>query len=237
MNPVWLLSGFLGDETHWGKSREMLERNLGYTTEWYDWAHDCREAKDLSQAAQIISQKALSTGQRPALVGYSMGGRLALEAITQYPGIFEQAVLTSTHLGLETEQDKKSRLQSDEEWADLLEKDFNLFWQKWSQQEVLKNSMHFSHSGVDPKMWASLLRSLSTARQRNFRETLSNPKLPPMLFITGQKDEKYLHMQASLPEYVNRVVIENAGHRVPLDNPQAFAENTAHFIRTQWEKQ
>jgi 2-succinyl-6-hydroxy-2,4-cyclohexadiene-1-carboxylate synthase len=236
MNPVWLLSGFLGDHTQWGAAHEELEKHLGYTVDWYDWAQDCRDVKSLPEAAQVISQKALATGQRPVLVGYSMGGRVALEAITSYPGVFEQAVLTSTHLGLTNESEKKLRLQSDEEWAQLLERDPDLFWQKWSQQEVLKSSLHYSRSHVDTKLWASLLRSLSTGKQKNFRDLLSHPTLPPMLFITGARDEKFVHMHADLPEYVNRVVIEDAGHRVPLDQPVVFAQNAAHFIRTQWEK-
>ena len=236
MNPVWLLSGFLGDHTQWGAAHEELEKHLGYTVDWYDWAKDCSSVNSLSEAAQVISERALATGQRPVLVGYSMGGRLALEAITSYPGVFEQAVLTSTHLGLKTQAERDQRLKTDEEWAQLLESDIELFWQKWSQQDVLKNSLHYSRNHVDPKLWASLLRSLSTGKQRNFRELLSTPKLPPMLFITGAKDEKFVHMHAELPENINHVVVDEAGHRVPLDQPVAFAQNAAHFIRTQWEK-
>lgn len=236
MNPVWLLSGFLGDHTQWGAAHEELEKHLGYTVDWYDWAQDCRDVKSLPEAAQVISQKAFATGQRPVLVGYSMGGRVALEAITSYPGVFEQAVLVSTHLGLETESEKDQRCKVDEEWARLLESDLETFWRKWGTQEVFKNS-HSLTTAVDQNLWGTLLRRLGTGTQKNFREFLSNPKLPPLLFINGQNDEKYVQMYTDLLPNVNRLVIEGAGHRVPLDQPLAFAQNAAHFIRTQWEKQ
>jgi len=236
MNPVWLLSGFLGDHSQWGAAHEELEKHLGYTVEWFDWAKECRDVQSLAEAAQVISQKALATGQRPVLVGYSMGGRVALEAISSFPGVFEQAVLVSTHLGLATENEKDQRCKSDEEWANLLESDLESFWKKWGQQEVFKNSQPLTTS-VDQKLWATLLRRLSTGTQKNFRSFLSNPKLPPLLFINGQRDEKYVKMFSDLQPNVNRLVIENAGHRVPLDQPVVFAQNAAHFIRTQWEKQ
>lgn len=230
MNPVWLLSGFLGDQSHW--QPEELEKHLGYSVEWIDWSKEAGE--NLTETARNLSQKALQTGQRPLLIGYSMGGRVALEAITQFPSVFEQGVLLSTHLGFETQEQRDERIKNDEEWAKLLEKDFDLFWEKWCQQDVLNQNI--AHPQLDPKLWSQLLRTHSTGLQRNFRNLLSDSKLPPMLFLAGENDRKFSGMLESIPPQINRLIIPEAGHRLQLDQPLLFAQNTAHFIRTHWEK-
>ncbi|MBM3183996.1 MAG: alpha/beta fold hydrolase, partial [Chlamydiae bacterium] len=54
------------------------------------------------------------------LIGYSMGGRLAMQYALRFAERIDRLLLIGAHPGLKTEKEKKERLQSDAKWADLL---------------------------------------------------------------------------------------------------------------------
>lgn len=146
------------------------------------------------------------------LVGYSMGGRIAMAYAAKHPEQIASLTLMSSHPGLKSEEEKQKRLASDQEWAKLLlELPIDEFLLRWYNQPIFKTfkpdlAMRKKQnvSGL-----ASALIHYSLAKQPHY-------EIDHVLI--GEKDEKFLAL------YKNPVIIPNAGHMVHLENPQAVAE-------------
>jgi len=84
----------------------------------------------LEAAGQKIAEAA-SDGD--TLLGYSMGGRLALHAMAYRR--WKKVILVSTHPGLIA--DHEERLRQDEQWAQKAEGDWDQFLTEWNAQTIL----------------------------------------------------------------------------------------------------
>jgi pimeloyl-ACP methyl ester carboxylesterase len=51
------------------------------------------------------------------------------------------------------------------------------------------------------------------------------------MVVVGERDEKFVATLPSYPASVKTHVLKNAGHRLPLEAPQALAQHLAPFIR------
>ena len=90
------------------------------------------------------------------LLGYSLGGRLALQALLAGAN-YKRAILVSTGLGIEDESARAARRASDEAWAQRFEsEDFETVIADWNAQPVLAGPALASH--------ARRLRSARAAR-------------------------------------------------------------------------
>jgi len=70
----------------------------------------------------IAALVAASTGERFALVGYSMGGRLALHTALAMPERVSRLVLVSTGAGIEDPAARAARRTADETLAESIER-------------------------------------------------------------------------------------------------------------------
>src|ERR687894_1108620 len=74
---------------------------------------------------------------RTVIAGYSMGGRLALYLALRYPERCAGLLLESASPGIEDEEERTARRETDEEWARCLESgDFEAFLQDWYAQPL-----------------------------------------------------------------------------------------------------
>ena len=182
------------------------------------------------------SAKANPLYQKPFLLGYSLGGRLAMHALAKRPELFQGAVLVSANPGtLVTAEARDLRYGSDEKWAEFfLKGEWVQTVSSWNQQSVLK-SPPGSHplltryeDDFDRVLLSEALTAWSLARQVDLRPKLTKSNL---LLITGEFDQKFSDLtRAWLPMtasgasayHVRHEVVANAGHRVPWDQPSAF---------------
>jgi 2-succinyl-6-hydroxy-2,4-cyclohexadiene-1-carboxylate synthase len=143
------------------------------------------------------------------LVGYSMGGRIALQRFAKQA---KTLTLMSVHPGLKTEEEKKERLKSDQKWADLLlELPIDEFLARWYDQPIFKSYQpDFSmRREQNVSNLSAALMHFSLGKQARF-------EIEGVL--VGEKDEKFRNL------YQNPILIPNAGHMVHLENPKAVAE-------------
>jgi 2-succinyl-6-hydroxy-2,4-cyclohexadiene-1-carboxylate synthase len=154
------------------------------------------------------------------LLGYSLGGRLALQALVNGAD-YKRAILVSTGLGIEDENARSARRASDEAWAQRFEsEDFESVMADWNAQPVLAGP--------------SLPRTRDDYNSRALREWSSGALPPvasrlheltiPTLWIAGARDSKYVaeaHHAASLTRG-QVAIVDHAGHRVPWDAPREF---------------
>ncbi len=236
-NPIWLLSGFLGDENHWGDFPHALAQHLGEAPQWLNWVDTVSGAEDLSGAAQCLLQRAYSEGTRPVLIGYSMGGRLALQCALEGPGTLSAVIALSAHPGLSLASERSLRHKADQSWATLLRDDWSSFWRQWNEQDSLKQTPPLSApelSETQRHQWATLLTRLSTGAQDYLPSRLTDARLP-VLWCAGSLDQKFASFQSCFPSNIETHLIAHAGHRLPLEAPTELARLLAPCIRRSQE--
>jgi 2-succinyl-6-hydroxy-2,4-cyclohexadiene-1-carboxylate synthase len=181
-----------------------------------------------------VKQKSALT-ERRILLGYSLGGRLALHVLLLDPTLWDGAVLVSTHPGLSSLEEKEKRRQVDEQWADwFLHKPWEEVLQLWNQQEVLKNSapLAIPESQKTRMSISAALQTLSLAFQDDLRSAISQLEVP-LLWVCGEKDTAYVSMSSTLTFAHSLSAVQvaaNSGHRVPWDNPKVFQENMSRYV-------
>lgn len=229
-NPIWLLSGFLGAENHWGEFPLALAQHSGVIPEIFNWFKEVEGAQSLAEAARFLAQRAYAEGTRPVLIGYSMGGRLALQSALEAPGAFTAIVALSSHPGFQKKEEREARIKEDAVWAKLLRENVELFWEKWNQRGALHDSPIPDRPEFDTR-WAQLLEKMGTGQQDFLAPLLAQESLPPIMTVVGERDEKFVATIKHYPSNIKTHIMKNATHRLPLEVPDELARVVAPFIR------
>jgi 2-succinyl-6-hydroxy-2,4-cyclohexadiene-1-carboxylate synthase len=160
------------------------------------------------------------------LLGYSMGGRLALQLLERQR--FAKAIVVSA--GLNAPDSK--RVLRDEAWARRFESDdWSSLMRDWNAQTVFGgHALERREEDYDRRELARQLREWSPA-------VLSPPQLEaietPILWIAGERDAKYVDVAKNavsrLP-HAELWICPDAGHRVPWEQPDAFVARLRLFL-------
>ena len=159
------------------------------------------------------------------LLGYSMGGRLALHALLG-GATYRRAVIVSAGLGIEDADDRAVRQAADEKWARRFEADeWDPLIADWDAQPVFGgHRMERAEADFDRKRLAETLRRFSPAGLPPLAARLPEITIP-LLWIAGERDVKYVNegrlAVASLPN-AQLWICPDAGHRVPWEQPELF---------------
>ncbi len=181
---------------------------------------------------------------KPVLMGYSMGGRLAMHALVTDPQLWSAAVIVSGHPGLVSDDLKLQRQLSDTKWAErILHDDWAALIKSWDDQEVfrvkdpLPDAIHLrrAEEDFDRKKVAASLCGWSLAGQTNLRPLLADLDLP-VLWVTGADDKRYHSVVSDLmmdlvdSPFHEWAEVPRAGHRVPWDSPSGFSSVVREFL-------
>ncbi|MEG5014724.1 MULTISPECIES: 2-succinyl-6-hydroxy-2,4-cyclohexadiene-1-carboxylate synthase [unclassified Microcoleus] len=174
------------------------------------------------------------------LLGYSMGGRLALYMTLHFPERFEKVVLESASPGLKTEKERSHRRQADLQLAQKLEnsniKDFLFNWYDIPLFKSLKNSPNFdklieSRLANNPLELAKSLRNMGTGNQPSLWEKLAQNQIP-ILLLAGEYDDKFININtemASLCPAATLEIVPKAGHNIHFENIDKFGSVVRQF--------
>ncbi|MBD2189590.1 2-succinyl-6-hydroxy-2,4-cyclohexadiene-1-carboxylate synthase [Pseudanabaena mucicola] len=190
---------------------------------------------------KFIEALGLVDHKRIFLVGYSMGGRIALYLAIHFPQYFSKVVLESASAGLASEQAKQDRLAQDLQIATKLETiDLRLFLENWYQQPIFGNLQshpqfpqmlkHRLTNSV--KNLAKSLRNLSTGKQPSLWQELCDNQVP-LLLLVGELDRKFVQINWQMHQQCLRSQLEIApkcSHNIHFENPQLFAEKILQFF-------
>jgi 2-succinyl-6-hydroxy-2,4-cyclohexadiene-1-carboxylate synthase len=231
------LHGFLGRPSDWGGlAASFPEATVAAIDLWA--MLDRPEPQDwpsMSRAMDATLIDALGADDsRPAfLLAYSFGARLALSsALAEGRGrLIRGACLVSCNPGL-AEGDVAARAErraADETWARrILTWPEPEIWSGWDAQPVLSGPGQAPPRVGLPASRETLARALtrfSLAGQPDFRQRL-RAWGGPLLWVTGVRDAKFEAIARDLEADgvpATFVTCADAGHRVPWDNPSAFA--------------
>ncbi len=161
------------------------------------------------------------------LIGYSMGGRLALEQAHR----FRKAVIVSAGLNA---PDAERRVR-DDEWARRFEsEEWSSLMRAWNAQPVFGG--HVVERREADYDRAELARQL----RENSPAVLPPPRLEsietPILWIAGERDAKYVEIGRRAVARLPRAelwICPDAGHRVPWEQPEAFVSRLRAFLELQ----
>jgi 2-succinyl-6-hydroxy-2,4-cyclohexadiene-1-carboxylate synthase len=198
----------------------------------------CRE--DIIAALSILG---VQQGEA-VLLGYSMGGRIAL--YTAFSGFFRALILESASPGIEDPNERTQRRISDEALAARIEREgiasFVEYWEHMplfaSQQALpdeVRRSLRAQRLCNRAVGLAQSLRGVGTGVQPSLYERLTSLHMP-VLLLTGELDKKFTaiaqHMKRLLPQATLHIV-PGAGHAVHLEQPMVFQQHVKAFCCTE----
>ncbi len=157
------------------------------------------------------------------IIGYSMGGRVALNLVHSNPDHFLSATFISAHLGLATEEEKRIRHYEEETWISSLKAEgIESFIKTWYEKPLFQNSPIPRHRyRQSPDLLIEAIRKFSLAKQQNFWNSISKV-LPISTFLYGDYDKAYENTFIKLKALnANVHLIKNTTHAVHLQNVSA----------------
>ncbi len=225
--PVVLLHGFAATARHWDRVIAALPDGR-----FTPLALNLGEA-DPATPEGVGGLVAASTPERFILVGYSMGGRLALHTALQIPDRISGLILISTSAGIEDPSERAARKAADDALATEIEQgsisSFVLRWRAlglfahdpdWVAEEVAADERRCS-----PAVLAAMLRGLGPGAMAPMWHRLAELAMP-VAILTGELDVVYeplgRRIAASTKNSTFRSV-PGVGHRVGLQAPGEVA--------------
>lgn len=192
------------------------------------------EAYQFTNVAGLLRESLLNAGvSEMDLVGYSMGGRIALGFTRRFPDMVRHLVLESTSPGLVSHQERKLRAELDAERAEQLRSDQNLFQREWLDMDLfsslrtrteIRDMLIRERSNGSATEWARALESLSPAEHPDFRSWLARTSTTATC-ITGALDRKYTRIACDLNrknKRIRHISVQDAGHNVHLEQPGMY---------------
>jgi len=173
---------------------------------------------------------------RAHLVGYSMGGRVALATAVRHPDRLASLTLIGTSPGIEDDAARRARRESDEALAHALEQDgLEAFVDHWMAQPIFASQLRLGHRALrrarlarlagSARGYAASLRGMGQGAQPSLWSAL--PALPvPTLVLAGARDEKYTRLAHAMAERLPDARVEivpDAGHAAHLEAPETVA--------------
>lgn len=177
-------------------------------------------------------------GDRHWLLGYSLGGRLALHAVLAHPRLWRGVIIVAAHPGVSDAADREACWRCDRTWGQrFLHEPWHQVIADWDRLSVFGGRPN--PLPRDPKQFSPILISrafegYSKGRQTNLQPALAQLHQPPILYVTGSDDRKYSDLGRQLAQHcpvVRHQEVLGAGHRAPWENPARFHQIVADFIQ------
>jgi len=241
--PLVLLHGFTGNtatwepfQKTWGKSFQLIMVDIighGLTDSPSD-----PKRYEIAQVASDLKALLLSLDiESSHILGYSMGGRLALTFACRYPEMVDSLILVSSSPGLRTIEERQNRMEQDEKLAKRIEREgiktFVDYWENIPlfasvkktpqavQEAIRRERLQQKEIGL-----SNSLREMGTGKQPNNWKCL--PKLNvPVLLLSGSRDTKFVKIADEMEKLltnIKKMIIQEAGHMIQVEKQDLFEE-------------
>jgi len=177
------------------------------------------------------------------VLGYSMGGRVALHLALAAPQRVTALVLESASPGIRDPAERAARRQADEELAAFIEREgVASFVERWERlplfatqarlPEGVRSAVRAQRLRQRAEGLANALRGMGAGVQEPLHGRLGEIQAPALL-LAGALDEKYVSIvqeMAALMPRARAVIVPDAGHAVHLERPDAFMQAVTEFL-------
>jgi 2-succinyl-6-hydroxy-2,4-cyclohexadiene-1-carboxylate synthase len=231
--PLLLLHGF----TQTGRGWDEVVRHLA-VDRYRPLAPDLRghgaaAARRPIDFDSCVADVARLGGERFALAGYSMGGRLALHVALAHPERVTRLVLVSTTAGVEDPDERARRRAADERLAAWMEgRLMTEVADRWGAQPLFAHqspqvaaAARADRLSNDPEHLAAALRGIGTGVMAPLWERLGELEMEAVV-LAGALDEKFVALAHRLVAGLPRAaltIVPGAGHGLALEAPAAVA--------------
>src|SRR4051794_20405278 len=231
--PLVLLHGFTQTRQSWRRTaRALAGRYRAVIPDLPGHGQSAHRTPSFDACTAYV--RAVAPAVPFTLVGYSMGGRIALHTALALPRHVERLVLIGASPGIQDPKERAQRRTADDQLADRIETlDIEDFAKEWGSQplfegqpERVANAAYADRLRNTPRGLARALRGLGTGTMEPLWDTLHELTIPVTL-ITGERDAKFdalaKAMLRRLPN-AHHVVIPGVGHAAQLEDPDAVAQ-------------
>jgi 2-succinyl-6-hydroxy-2,4-cyclohexadiene-1-carboxylate synthase len=244
--PLLLLHGFTGSADNWANVAGRLSENyrvivpdlIGHGKT--DSPTDVQRYSLKHIRRDLITLIERLTTPPIHLLGYSMGGRIALYLAVHHPHAFRSLILESASPGLETVEAQQARIEQDNALADRIEQHgIEAFVEEWenlalwnTQTQEMKNHLRTQRLNNQPIGLANSLRGFGTGIQPSLWEKLKDMTLPTLL-LNGELDTKFVQIAEQMSQLMpnsHKEVLKNIGHTTHLENSEQFCAIVLQFL-------
>ncbi|WP_445489318.1 2-succinyl-6-hydroxy-2,4-cyclohexadiene-1-carboxylate synthase [Niallia sp. 03133] len=247
--PLLLLHGFTGDSSTWHPLIPLWKKNFqlvmvdlighGQTDapikeHYYNIQTASKHLYEILKVLQIDTAY---------LLGYSMGGRLALSFSIAYPDLISKLILESASPGLKTlEMQRQRRIQDNELGESILKEGIKKFVNKWeniplfnSQKNINKiqqNQIRKQRLRNNPIGLVNSLKGMGTGSQPSWWDHLLDVTCETLL-ITGEFDKKFCFIAKEMTKKNGEFqwqLVEEAGHAIHVEKPEIFGTIVSGFL-------
>ena len=180
---------------------------------------------------------------KPVIIGYSMGGRLALHYAIARPESVSALVLIGATAGIKDKDERERRRKADDELADeIINYGIEAFADKWECKPVIatqdlipgpnRNAIKRRRRLNRPIGLANSLRGFGTGVMNPVWDRLKMINCRQLL-VTGDSDIKFAQLAGQIQKEsscVQHVTIPCAGHAAHLESPELFTEALGSFL-------
>ena len=254
---VVLLHGFTGTHRTWDLLAERLSRSYflilpdlpghGRSGVSSKAAMGVGPTSDAIAAVVKLVEGGASR-KKIGVVGYSLGGRIALDLACRRQDLLGCLILEAASPGIERAHEREQRKAQDDELADDIERrGVGWFVDHWQEtpifstqkelapeafQAIRRDRLSNSASGL-----AASLRAAGSGEMKPVWKSLPGLRLP-VLLVAGKRDRKYVEAAETMRARIAGSVLEEvqgAGHCVHLERPAEFAEIVERFLASRPE--
>jgi 2-succinyl-6-hydroxy-2,4-cyclohexadiene-1-carboxylate synthase len=227
---VLFIPGFMQRGDAWRPVAELLgERYPSVVLDHREHSYEGR-LREIAAAAE----------EGAVLVGYSLGGRLALRAVVRDPARYGGLVTVGATAGIDEPSLRSARAEADDRLAAWMEaapiEDIVSVWERQplfaDQSDALIEEQREGRLSHDPAGLAMLLRTAGQGVLEPVWHELLTLDLP-VLAIAGARDEGYVAAAERIADIAPRgqaAIVEEAGHAPQLQRPEEVADLIAGFL-------
>lgn len=245
--PVMVLHGFTGSA---GAMIDLTRRLSGFRIIAVDLIghgrSPCPDNPDHytmeAMVEQVLAAAETAGHSSLHLVGYSMGGRVALSAACQAPRRLRSLTLIGASPGISCPGERRRRADQDEARAKRIEADLAGFVDEWMASDLFvgQQALGAEHLAAarsqrlscDPAGLARSLRIGGTAAMPPLHDLLGSCEVPAHVMV-GADDHKFSAMADQLGSALGNATVTklaSAGHSAHLEQADATATAIAEFI-------
>lgn len=242
---VFCLHGFLGLGSDWNPFVESLKQESVEQDVFFDSPNLLSPKSRFNPTfcfddwcEKFIKYVEQFEESKKVIMGYSMGGRLALHAVMKYPQLFNAAIFFSTNPMLYTEEEKNLRREQDQEWAIKFK---NLEWSvlmaEWNNQLIFSQEQQAPQrceQNYDRRFLSMALENWTVANHNISLEMLKKITTPSY-WLCGSFDDKFIaihEMMKSNGVPAKYDVVPEKGHRIGFSHNTWLAKKILNFLES-----
>ena len=212
-------------------------------TGWSNFWADPERYRVERCVADLVSVLDMLNVERAAVLGYSMGGRIALHLATAAPERVESLVLESASPGIADLAERQARIAADAALAESIEQDgVAAFVDRWARMPIFASQARLPVE-VRARLRAQRIENRSIGLANSLREAGAGRPEPlwdrlaallvRALVVAGDQDQKYCSIGSRVAEAMPAArlkIVANAGHAVHLEQPAEFNRIVLEFL-------